>query len=152
MNMLILCASLISPFEVMRDHSVIRLTDRLLVQMTPMHRARGGAAAVTLIDALFVVGGSEYLKLGSRGGEFYLPARDKWHNLPEMAHRRFQCTVKTYEKVVYCVGGAEDGSSLNTMERLDPRMPGWVQVIAPWSHSLGLCLKACEFQDPLYLN
>ncbi len=113
-----------------KGQNVTRLTGRVLTQVKPMNRARGGAAAVTMGGILYVAGGSEYHKLGSRGGECYFPALDIWQDLPEMAHRRFQCTLTAFEGSLYCAGGGEEGSSTYTVERLDPRMAGWVQVLS----------------------
>jgi hypothetical protein len=121
-------------------HRVVRVTGTVLMQMPPMKRARGGAAAVTMGGLLYVVGGSELGSLGSRGGECYLPALDSWHDLPKMADCRFHCTVKTFEGSLYCVGGAENWSSLNTAEHFDPNIGRWMKVCAPWSHSLALCM------------
>jgi hypothetical protein len=86
-DVLILCAFQVSPTHDEREHTWIRLTDKVLTQMKPMNHPRAGAAAVRMGGALYVVRGTQYYRWGSIGGELYHPVLDERQNLHEMADR-----------------------------------------------------------------
>jgi N-acetylneuraminic acid mutarotase len=91
-----------------------------VMQIAPMKHPRRNSDAVTMNGRIYVVGGKGPDEVRRNDVEFYDPGAMKWHDLPgNLASGRSTCTVEAVGDSLYCVGGFDGSSFLNTVEPYD---------------------------------
>ena len=60
--------------------------------------------------------------------ECYDPTIDQWSLVGEMSMAREGAGLANLDGVLYCVGGYDGNSILNSVEKFDPQTGQWTQV------------------------
>jgi hypothetical protein len=103
-----------------------------MMQIAPMKRPRGDFDAAALNGCIYVIGGKGPDGMWHDDVEFYDPGAMKWHDLQgKLASCRAGCTMEAMGGTLYCVGGEDGSSFLNTVERYDQREGKWDKVTTP---------------------
>lgn len=91
-------------------------------ELVPMPEARLGAAAVSLGNYLYIVGGTG----GSNALLRYDPANDSWTTLAELAQAREHTAAVALDGKIYALAGRWEGEGeLTSVEVYDPEADAW---------------------------
>ena len=97
---------------------------------SPMHSARGGAAAVLYGDYIYVFGGKSIDGTVLNTVECFDIDNDEWDTLavPPFQHARYNAAALVYDNKIYLIGGREDDDVIGATEIYDPVQNSWTEA------------------------
>ena len=95
-----------------------------------LHIPRGGAAAVTYGDYIYVFGGKSFNNRVLNNVERYNLIEDVWDTtvVPDFSYPRYNATAVVFEEKIYLMGGQDGESTLRVVEVYDPVQNKWTEV------------------------
>ncbi|XP_076807799.1 kelch-like protein 36 isoform X1 [Clavelina lepadiformis] len=99
-------------------------------EASPMKDQRLMTATAVLYGTIFTVGGLDGFGNSLSSGECYSLAFNKWDEIKPMEERRNGHALVTCRGDLYAIGGCNDGTYLNSVERLRPNKMTW-DVVSP---------------------
>jgi len=95
-----------------------------------LHVPRGGAAAVTYRDYIYVFGGKSFNNKVLNNVERYDLIEGVWDTtfVPDFNYPRYNATAVIFEGKIYLMGGHDGESTLKVVEAYDPVQNQWTEV------------------------
>jgi hypothetical protein len=95
-----------------------------------LHIPRGGAAAVTYGDYIYVFGGKSFNNKVLNNVERFDLIEGVWDTtfVPDFSYPRYNTTAVVFEGKIYLMGGQDGESTLRVVEAYDPVQNEWTEV------------------------